>query len=208
MGLGLAAGLEPVWVTLGSTVLQIMISKDSRRYRDGWQWPACAVDGDIPMACPHNPREFLWDKWYLSPSQTAGGPVSCTDWHTPVSSCPRIAVPVLSLGDSISQMFSSQGTAVRHRLTGTLSPTRLPFSKQASGTISSEDRLRLRCGPLQMPAENTEIPVKGEIDGRLCSSTGPTLLLTAGKVNQHSTAHLLQSHAGCGVRDTRAGSAN
>lgn len=148
-GLGLAAGLEPVWVTLGSTasaVLLIMISKDRkgrcRRYRNEWQWAACVVDGDVPMTYPHNPREFLWDKWYLSPSQTAGGPVPCTDWHTLVSSCPRIAVPVLSLGDSISQMFSSQGTAVRHRLTGTLSPTSLPFSKQASGTISSEDRLR------------------------------------------------------------------
>lgn len=80
---------------------------------------------------------------------------------------------MLSLGDSISQMLSSDGTAVRHtQLTGTLSPaTRWPFSKQGivvSGAISfSEDRLRLRCGPLQMPRENTEILMEGNIEGEI-----------------------------------------
>lgn len=112
-------------------------------------------------------------------------------WSHPA---PRRAVPVLRLGDSISQMLSSDGTAVRHRLTGTLSPTRLPFgAKQgvlASGAISSEDRLRLRCGPLQMPAENTETPVKGKID-RGQSSSGPTPPRQQGRRANTATSHLL-----------------
>lgn len=90
------------------------------------------------------------------------------DWHALVSSQPSTAAPVLSLGDRVSRIFSSQGTAVRHRLAGSLSPTRLLFSKQSvvpSGSISSEDRLGLGWGPLQMPAKNMEIPMKGKMVG-------------------------------------------
>lgn len=114
------------------------------------------------------PRGFLLKKCHLFPSHTASSPVAYTVWHALVSSCPSTTVPVLSLGDRVSLMLSSQGTAVRHRLTGSWSPTRLLFSGQrcvASGSISSEDRLRLGCGPLQMPAKNMDIGTRAEMRG-------------------------------------------
>lgn len=112
------------------------------------------------------PGGFLLEKCHLFPSHKASSPVAYIARHAPVSSHPSTAVPVLSLGDRVSLMLSSQGTAVRHRLTSSWSPTRLLFSRQrgvASGSISSEDRLRLGCGPLQMPAKNMEIRKRAEM---------------------------------------------
>lgn len=150
---------------LGSTGSAFLLVITSR-FRDGWQWPACAVDGDVPMVCSYSPRGFLLEKCHLFPSHTASSPVASINRHALVSSHPSTAVPVLSLGDRVSRMLSSQGTAVRHRLAGSLSPTRLLFSRQrgvASDSISSEDRLKLGCGPLQMPAKNMEIPMRAKM---------------------------------------------
>lgn len=132
-------------------------------------------------------RDML-EKCHLFPSHTASSPGAYATWHALVSPCPSTAIPVLSLGDRVSLMLSSQGTAVRHRLTGSWAPTRLLFSRQrgvAPGSGSSEDRLRLGCGPLQMPARNMEIGTRAEMGDshHLPSHTQPQM---AGEVSQHS----------------------
>lgn len=132
-------------------------------------------------------RDML-EKSHLFPSHTASSPGAYATWHALVSPRPSTAIPVLSFGDRVSLMLSSQGTAVRHRLTGSWSPTRLLFSRQrgvASDSVSSEDRLRLGCGPLQMPAKNMEDTHEGR-DGRQLSSTSYTQPQMAGEVSQHS----------------------
>lgn len=158
----------------GSAFLLIMTS----RYRDGWQWPACAGDGDVLMACPHNP--------FPPHTQQVAQLLTLTiDRHTLVSSRPSIAVPVLSWGDKVSWMLSSQGTAVRYRLAGSLSPMFSGQSGVASDSISSEDRLRPGCGPLQMPAKNREMPMRVEM-GDSCQLPSHTQPQVAGEASQHS----------------------
>ena len=155
---------------------------EGRLGEDPGVWEARAGRCGSRQACPGRSAPSLptW-RHDLPPQHTGKPPFPPHEGSQRASAVPPPEpAPMVSLGDRVSRMLSSQGRMLRCGWSSSLSPSglaspaampgegcSLPCSQGASRTSdSAEDALRHRGGLSQMPAKGTETNLSGNFGRR------------------------------------------